>query len=124
MIKPRLTKVSIDSVSVPCGACNLCCKNDAIIVHADLGDDVESYITEESILGPEYRMLAHKDNGDCVYLSDAGCSIHDRRPYKCRIFDCRQLLVNSSRNERRRLIKKGMVNKEILARGRDLRRSI
>lgn len=31
-------------------------------------------------------------NGQCVYLGDEGCTIHDTRPDKCRKFDCRELL--------------------------------
>jgi Fe-S-cluster containining protein len=36
-------------------------------------------------------MLAHKANGDCIYLEEKGCSIHGRAPYMCRTMDCRTI---------------------------------
>jgi hypothetical protein len=38
-------------------------------------------------------MIAHKPNGDCIYLDEQGCSIHDRAPSLCRSADCRSLAV-------------------------------
>ncbi len=38
-------------------------------------------------------MLAHKPNGECVYLDKDGCSIHDHAPSLCRIADCRSLAL-------------------------------
>lgn len=38
-------------------------------------------------------MLKHKPNGDCVYLDENGCSIHDHAPWVCRMFDCRRWLL-------------------------------
>lgn len=38
------------------------------------------------------RYLQLKENGDCVYLSETGCSIHETRPQACRPFDCLELL--------------------------------
>jgi len=38
--------------------------------------------------------LPHKENGDCIYLVESGCSLFGKpeRPYTCRIFDCRNKL--------------------------------
>jgi len=75
---------------VPCGACHECCKWDAIYLQPELGDDETDYITEEY---RGKRVLAHKENGDCVYLDrKTGCTIHDRAPVRCKQFDCRDLL--------------------------------
>lgn len=38
------------------------------------------------------HMLAHKANGECVYLGKKGCTIHDRAPIVCKAFDCRRWL--------------------------------
>lgn len=34
------------------------------------------------------NLLAKKTNGDCIYLSNKRCSIHDTRPRVCRQFFC------------------------------------
>ncbi|MDP3611660.1 MAG: hypothetical protein Q8R98_07395, partial [Rubrivivax sp.] len=34
-----------------------------------------------------------KDNGDCTYLTDTGCSIKGKAPEICKRFDCRVLLL-------------------------------
>lgn len=76
--------------SVPCGTCNECCRGDAIFLHPEHGDDASLYQTE---LYQGRVILAHKTNGDCIYLDRAlGCTIHDRRPTICREFDCRALV--------------------------------
>jgi hypothetical protein len=36
-------------------------------------------------------MIAHKPNGECIYLDERGCSIHERAPSMCRTADCRSL---------------------------------
>jgi Fe-S-cluster containining protein len=63
--------------------------------------------------------LAHRANGDCVYLGDNGCTIHDRAPTVCRLFDCRTLFTGTTRNERRAAIKSGDTSKEVFAAGRE-----
>lgn len=70
---------------VPCGTCVECCKGDAIFMHPECGDDPSQYQTEW-YEGRE--ILAHKPNGDCIYLGENGCTIHERRPTICRELDC------------------------------------
>jgi hypothetical protein len=36
-------------------------------------------------------MIAHKPNGECIYLDEHGCTIHDKAPSLCRSADCRSL---------------------------------
>ena len=111
---------------VPCAGCTLCCRRDALILHPEMGDDPEQYDTVQTahpLTGKPAIMLAHKPNGDCVYLDRAtGCTIHDRAPAICRKFDCRgfyrQLVESSTRKERRRMIERGLISKGILAAGR------
>jgi hypothetical protein len=64
------------------------------------------------------RVLNRKPNGDCIYLDDNGCTIHDRAPKVCREFDCRTLFLRSDRNGRRLAIKNGEVKHEIFEQGR------
>ncbi len=72
---------------VPCNGCTLCCHGDAIRL---LGvDDPAQYQTEPHDWMPGHLMLAHKPNGDCIYLGESGCTIHERKPQMCREMDCR-----------------------------------
>ena len=36
----------------------------------------------------------------CVYLGDAGCTIHERAPYVCRKFDCRVRFLQWTQGEK------------------------
>ena len=61
---------------VPCNGCTLCCQGDAVRLQPE--DSVTEYRTEPHPYIPGARMLAHKPNGECIYLDERGCSIHDR----------------------------------------------
>lgn len=105
---------------VPCNGCTLCCKGDAIFLHPECGDDAALYMT---VAAPDGRlMLAHKPNGDCVYLEEGGCSIHGRAPTICRELDCRVLAKKLGYTLARKMIKRGMLNSAVIRRGNDLRR--
>lgn len=86
---------------VPCNGCTLCCHND--LVRLLPGDDVASYHTEPHEIMPGERQLAHKPDGDCVYLTPVGCSIHHRRPRMCRTMDCRNIFRAVSEHTASRL---------------------
>lgn len=47
--------------------------------------------------------LAKTKEGNCVYLGPTGCNIHQRSPYACQRFDCREyaLLVEGMSPEMR-----------------------
>lgn len=72
---------------VPCNGCTACCHRDAVRLTAQ--DDPKQYQTEPHAYHPDALMLAHKSNGECLYLKPTGCGIHARRPYMCRTMDCR-----------------------------------
>jgi Fe-S-cluster containining protein len=107
---------------VPCGTCRLCCQGgEAILLFPHLGDDPGQYQTVETPVG---LMIAQRENGDCVYLDERGCSIHDRAPVICREFDC----IESARrigygSRARRLIHQQVISVDVLRRGRELLRS-
>ena len=96
---------------VPCGTCQHCCKHEWIIIDPAKGDVLELYDTTEivnPINGQPAHALKHKDNGDCIYLSETGCTIHGRHTAICRAFDCRRFYLNMQslpRAERRRQLK-------------------
>jgi len=74
---------------VPCNGCTLCCQGDAVRLEPE--DLAEDYLTEPHPYIAGALMIAHKPNGECIYLNERGCSIHDRAPSLCRIADCRSL---------------------------------
>lgn len=76
---------------VPCNGCVLCCQGEAIYL---VPEDKGIY---HVVPTPDGRlMLAHKPNGDCVYLSGTKCTIYEIRPTLCRTFDCRAFAVQVS----------------------------
>jgi hypothetical protein len=86
---------------IPCNGCTLCCQGDA--VRLDKEDVSRGYQTEPHPFVQGALMLAHKPNGECVYLNKDGCSIHDHAPSLCRIADCRSLALRLSYAEARAL---------------------
>lgn len=103
--------------TVPCDGCTLCCRGDAVFLHADYGDNIYSYKIEFLRGRP---MLAHKPDGSCFYLGESGCTIHDRRPVACREFDCRAFVEKYSRSVIRRLQHQGALNADVLEQARKL----
>jgi len=125
-----------DRERVPCGACRSCCRQTVTLL-PEHGDDIAAYETLPFVstikpaflakmmhdLGEdvaEIRMLKRQENGDCWYLDEAtGCTIWERAPYLCRIFDCRQFYRRFSRTERKRLLAKGELDRAIIKAGRE-----
>lgn len=114
--------------SVPCNGCTACCQHDLVFLHPEQGDIVESYITFEAtnpLTGEHGHALQHKPEGGCVYVGEAGCTIHGRAPAICRVFDCRQLykdLMSIPRPRRRKLLKQmrshGLAGNPVLMAGK------
>lgn len=104
---------------VPCGDCRLCCRSDVIMLLPDEGDVVESY--EHIVVDlPEGRgaILKKGADGNCIYLGPEGCTIHDRAPLICRVFDCRRWFLSKTRIERRAMVKSGLADADIFEAGR------
>lgn len=96
---------------VPCNRCTECCKGDAIFMHPECGDDPSQYETEDY---DGRLVLKHKENGDCIYLGEHGCTIHSRRPVVCRELDCRMFITRLTRDARRDLVRRGIVKKSVI----------
>jgi len=100
MTSPRLARV-------PCNGCTACCQNDLIMLHPEMGDDPTRYACHPAvnpITGQPGWALDHKPGGGCVYLGEAGCTIHPAHPAICREFDCGVAYANQSRATRRRYL--------------------
>lgn len=108
---------------VPCGGCRLCCRM-MTLLRPDKGDQAGEYQTaqwyRDGVDKPPVTILDRLPNGDCAYLGPAGCTIHDRAPYECRMYDCRRMFLDSDRAGRRLAVKSGKVDKRIFERGREL----
>lgn len=113
----KITEVK--TVNVPCGNCTICCQRDTTYLHPELGDDPEMYQTE---IRQRRVMLAHKKNGDCIYLDrDTGCTIYERRPAICRELDCR-LILDWPRNQRKALVRNKTLNKKLIQAARECKK--
>lgn len=99
--------------AVPCGGCTLCCRGRQFVPLVE-GDRDDFYQTQQiaGVVG-----LAWKVNGDCIYVTDKGCSIHTRAPRVCRHYDCRGHFAAQRHPEL------AAAEDPIMARGRDLLRS-
>jgi len=106
---------------VPCNGCHECCRGGEVVtLFPEAGDDPSKYLTSDALMvdGTPLIMLQHKPNGDCVYLGEQGCTIHDRAPAVCRAFDCRGFFLKLTRNERRRWGRDNPHKQRIFAAGR------
>lgn len=88
MKKPR-PRTETEYREVPCNGCTLCCQGDAVRLEKE--DLAKGYMTEQHPYIAGALMIAHKSNGECFYLGEGGCTIHDDVPSLCRIADCRVL---------------------------------
>jgi Fe-S-cluster containining protein len=110
-----------DRADVPCGACRLCCTSgQAIPLQPEKGDDLLSYDFRFIKFpdGKTHPVLNHKPNGDCVYLGDGGCTIHERAPLNCRMFDCRTYFKSFTKAQRVQMVAKGATANGIFEEGR------
>jgi len=105
-------------VMVPCNGCTLCCQGDAIRLLEE--DNPEEYITEPHSFIPGALMLAHKPNGDCIYLDENGCSIHRRAPSLCKSADCRALAFRYDFETAINLHKAGRIDLRVWDKGNEL----
>lgn len=107
--------MSYDRANVPCGACHLCCK----MMTPLEPDEWSKYQTAFDVTNR--RVIVDRlPNGDCVYLGNDGCAIHDHAPRACQKFDCRWLFKHSDRAGRKLAVKQGRMPKAIFDRGREL----
>ncbi len=115
-MKPQF--INPDVHSVPCNGCTLCCHNDAIRLLP--GDDPDQYETQPHHYMPGQLMLKHKPNGDCIYLGESGCSIHDRRPRMCKRMDCRTIARVFTWTQVRKMERRNAIKMAVWQRGKEL----
>ena len=98
---------------VPCGDCRACCRHDRVILGP--ADDPRTY--QWHVEGG-YAVLDRRTNGECVYLTETGCGIHDRAPAICRRFDCRVLVLTTDEAVMQRRVSENPQMAEVYAAGR------
>lgn len=107
---------------VPCNGCTECCRSRQLLpLHPEQGDDVQSYrfqILKDRMSAKPVFVLAADENGRCVYLGDAGCTIYERRPFLCRSFDCRKHYLILPRQDRDNLVRIGLSSRAVFNEGR------
>lgn len=103
---------------VPCNGCTLCCQGDAIRLEVE--DVIAEYKTEPHPYISGALMLAHKPNGECIYLDAHGCTIHERAPLLCRIADCRGVAARLDFDMARRLHSLGKLDIRVWDQGHRL----
>ena len=82
-----------DNMKVPCGDCTVCCRGALDVPISPLYDDAARYRTHAHATRTDIQLLDQHPDGSCIYLVDNKCSIYDRRPTACRVFDCRTYLL-------------------------------
>lgn len=93
----------ITRTAVPCNGCTACCRGELVVLDPDV-DDMNGYLVDAATIGGvDAKVLKRKPNGDCVYLGDGGCTIWNRAPAMCRVFDCRLFFLKFTNAQRRGL---------------------
>ena len=110
-----------DRALIPCDGCRACCLQDEVFLHPEHGDDpliYQTIVQYNRLTKANGTALARKANGECVYLASAGCLIWGRAPFVCQQFDCRKLFLKFNRNQRRAVVKAGLMNGSVFHAGR------
>lgn len=84
---------------VNCGTCTECCKGPRKLSITEADARIYKHYRVFNREGMKYY-LKRKENEDCIYLGETGCTIYHQRPDACRKFDCRDHIVNGTMPER------------------------
>ena len=112
MTRAELIALKAEPRDVPCGSCRACCKQDRIVL-----TEAESARFAWHQEGQD-RVLDRKENGECIYLTARGCSVHDAPPDICQRFDCRILFLLTDKTRRRQRIEENPTMREVYAAGK------
>jgi Fe-S-cluster containining protein len=77
-----------EGIDVPCGDCIACCTSaQTIVIEPDELADLPAHAVVARPDGE--RALAVDPTGTCVLMVGGRCTAYDRRPRRCRTYDCR-----------------------------------
>jgi Fe-S-cluster containining protein len=79
---------------VPCAGCTACCTSSQFVHIEPDETDTLAHIPAELLFPAPHRprghvLLGYDERGHCPMLVDNACSIYERRPRTCRVYDCR-----------------------------------
>lgn len=111
-------KRHITRAVVPCNGCTLCCQGDLIRIEPH--EHALPFRTEPHPVMAGARMLAHKPNGDCIYLESGRCTIHGHAPELCQAADCRIIAAKYDFETARRLHAMRLIDIRVWDHGRML----
>jgi uncharacterized protein len=83
-----------EAVAVPCGDCRGCCTS-SYFVHIDADETASLAAVPDELKFPVPgqesggAVLGYDRRGHCPMFDGHGCSIYERRPRTCRVYDCR-----------------------------------
>ncbi len=85
-----------DGIRFECTRCGHCCTGEpgSIFVNSGEIQNIREYLGmeeaafEQGCLRPMPGgfSIREKENGDCIFYTEGGCSIHDLRPVQCRTY--------------------------------------
>jgi Fe-S-cluster containining protein len=108
----------LKKIEVPCDGCTLCCHGD--LIRLEQNETAEEYLTEPHLFIADALMLAHKQNGECIYLESSRCSIHDHAPSLCQSADCRVIAAKYDYETARQLHSMHLIDIRVWDHGRML----
>ena len=76
---------------VDCGSCSECCKGPRRLSISEADATKYEHYRIFNKDGMKHY-LERKENEDCHYLGDSGCTIYEDRPDACRSYDCRDYI--------------------------------
>ena len=122
MLSHSQQKIIPVSSGLVCGTCRVCCQGEVLILHPEMGDNPAQYLCrtiKNPLTGKLVFSLAQKENGDCVYLGENGCTNYENRPAICREFDCRRFYLKAKNGNKLFRLASDFSGGEVMQAGRE-----
>lgn len=103
---------------IACASCRQCCTHQTVLLLIEdeprmAHYQVDAHDFEDKI----FFTLQVKENGDCIHLGPAGCTIYENRPEVCRAYDCRIQFLIMPEEDRRLLTNQAIWEAALLRMG-------
>lgn len=109
---------------LPCNGCTACCYGMVVVIDPTTDPEpVRAYGADNLRLvdlkrtGRYQIALGQKKDGSCVFLTDKGCGVYEKRPSVCKAFDCRKIAWIFTKPEEREEAQKRAFRKEVFEAG-------
>jgi Fe-S-cluster containining protein len=117
-----------------CGTCRHCCRNNFIKLVPEAGDPAPEvygfenvHLRKDALTGDrawflKERPIPGSKDTECVFLGPDGCTIYDKRPIACRVFDCREVYKALKRRlkpvELKQVFRREIINRDVYDAGK------